>query len=80
MVIKKQIFSKNSSWHHWMSDGQFLQFPKGGGIGHSQVVQIKLATGEQTAVLIDGRELGLNFTEITPSTSRKKDGPGLHLR
>ncbi|MFO7823719.1 MAG: S9 family peptidase [Cyclobacterium sp.] len=62
-VIKKQIFLPQTvRGINWMSDGQFYSSLKEVG-GHSQVVKIKLATGEQTAVLIDGRELGLNFTE-----------------
>ncbi|WP_439483159.1 S9 family peptidase [Cyclobacterium plantarum] len=62
-VIKKQTFLPQTvQGINWMRDGQYYSSLRVVD-GHSQVVKIKLATGEETAVLIDGREIGLNFTE-----------------
>jgi len=61
-VIKNQVFApKTVEGINWMKDGKYYSSLKTVA-GFSQVVKINVATGEENEVLIDGRELGLNFS------------------
>ena len=61
-VIKDQVFApKTVQGINWMKDGKYYSSLKMVA-GFPQVVRINVATGEESEVLIDGRELGLNFS------------------
>ncbi|SHN20918.1 dipeptidyl-peptidase-4 [Cyclobacterium lianum] len=62
-VIRKQTFVPQLvRGINWMRDGQFYSSLRKTE-GYAQVVKINLTTGEQTDVLIDGREIGLDFSD-----------------
>lgn len=60
-VFKKGTFNQKSVHGiNWMKDGQYYSSLIND--GHPKVVKINIATGEQEAVLIDGQQLGINFS------------------
>ena len=61
-VFKKGTFSQKSVYGiNWMKDGQFYSSIVQRN-GAPVVVKINLATGEEAGVLLDGAELGVNFS------------------
>src|SRR5690554_4551464 len=70
-VFKKGTFNQKSvGGINWMKDGQFytsLVSDDG-----SKVVKINVSTGEQEAVLIDGFELGINFSSYSINNDETK--------
>lgn len=61
-VIKKEIYRPETvNGINWMKDGRYYTALKRRN-GFSQVVQINLETGKESRILIDGQELGLNFS------------------
>src|SRR5690606_3955142 len=70
-VFKKGTFNQKSvGGINWMKDGQYYTSlisddgPK--------VVKINVSTGEQEAVLIDGGELGINFSSYSFNNDETK--------
>lgn len=70
-VFKKGTFNQKSvGGINWMKDGQYytsLVSDNG-----SKVVKINVSTGEQEAVLIDGFELGINFSSYSLNNDETK--------
>ena len=61
-VFKNNTFSQKSvQGINWMKDGQFYSKLQRGQAG-TKVVKVNVATGEETAILIDGEALGVNFS------------------
>src|SRR5690554_3183367 len=70
-VFKKGTFNQKSVHGiNWMKDGQYYSSLVNN--GQPQVVKINVATGEQEAVLIDGRKLGINFTDYSFNNDETK--------
>ena len=60
-VFKKGTFNQKSiNGINWMKDGQYYSSLVDN--GQPNVVKINITTGEEEAVLIDGGELGINFS------------------
>ncbi|MCR9081941.1 MAG: S9 family peptidase, partial [Cyclobacteriaceae bacterium] len=71
-VFKKGTFSQKSVYGiNWMKDGQFYSSLVNRA-GSPMVVKINLATGEEEAVLLDGRALGVKFTSYSFNTDESK--------
>jgi len=71
-VFKKGTFYQKSVYGiNWMKDGQFYSSLVNRA-GSPMVVKINLATGEEEAVLIDGRALGVKFTSYSFNTDESK--------
>jgi dipeptidyl-peptidase 4 len=61
-VFKNNVFAQKSVYGiNWMKDGQYYSALQRGATG-AKVVNINVATGEETGVLIDGGKLGINFS------------------
>lgn len=70
-VFKKGIFNQKSVHGiNWMRDGQFYSSLVND--GHPKVVKLNIATGEQEAVLIDGQQLGINFSSYSFNNDETK--------
>src|SRR5688572_11364923 len=70
-VFRKNVFRQETvQGINWMKDGQYYsslvkkEFP--------QVVKINVETGEEVGVLINGRDLGINFTDYTFNNDESK--------
>src|SRR5690554_1266685 len=70
-VFRKNVFSQETiQGINWMQGGQYYsslvkkEFP--------QVVKINVETGEEVGVLINGRELGIQFSEYTFNNDETK--------
>src|SRR5690606_21361583 len=60
-VFKNGTFNQKSIHViNWMKDGQYYSSLIDN--GQPKVVKINITTGEEEAVLIDGEELGINFS------------------
>ncbi|WP_297336252.1 S9 family peptidase [Algoriphagus sp.] len=71
-VFKKNSFSQKSIYGiNWMKDGQYYSSLVNRG-GSPTVVKINLATGQEEAVLLDGRKLGVNFTSYSFNADESK--------
>lgn len=71
-VFKKNTFSQKSVYGiNWMQDGQYYSSLVNRG-GSPTVVKINLATGDEEAVLLDGRKLGVNFTSYSFNADESK--------
>lgn len=70
-VFKKGTFNQKSIHGiNWMKDGQYYSSLIND--GHPKVVKINIATGEQEAVLIDGQQLGINFSTYSFNNDETK--------
>lgn len=70
-VFKKGTFNQKSIHGiNWMKDGQYYSSLIND--GHPKVVKINIATGEQEAVLIDGQQLGINFSNYSFNNDESK--------
>jgi dipeptidyl-peptidase-4 len=70
-VFKKGTFNQKSVHGiNWMKDGQYYSSLVNE--GHPKVVKINIATGEQEAVLIDGQQLGINFSDYSFNNDETK--------
>lgn len=64
-VFKTNTFAQKSVYGiNWMKDGQYYSSLQRG-LSGPRVVKINVATGEETAVLIDGGKLGINFSSYS---------------
>jgi dipeptidyl-peptidase-4 len=71
-VFKKGTFAQKSVYGiNWMKDGQFYSSMVQRS-GAPTVVKINLATGEEAAVLLDGRALGVNFSSYSFNADESK--------
>jgi dipeptidyl-peptidase 4 len=71
-VFKKGTFSQKSVYGiNWMKDGQFYSSLVQRS-GAPAVVKINLATGQEAAVLLDGRALGVNFSSYSFNADESK--------
>ncbi|MHA7129671.1 S9 family peptidase [Algoriphagus namhaensis] len=76
-VTLEDVFKKNTFYEqsvrgiNWMNDGQYYssQINK---MGYPQVVKMNVATGEQEAVLLDGKALELNFSSYSFNSDESK--------
>lgn len=70
-VFKKGTFNQKSIHGiNWMKDGQYYSSLIND--GHPKVVKINIATGEQEAVLFDGQQLGINFSNYSFNNDESK--------
>ena len=70
-VFKKGTFNQKSVHGiNWMKDGRYYSSLINE--GHPKVVKINIATGEQEAVLIDGGQLGINFSTYSFNNDETK--------
>lgn len=70
-VFKKGTFNQKSIHGiNWMRDGQFYSSLIND--GHPKVVKLNIATGEQEAILIDGQQLGINFSSYSFNNDETK--------
>jgi dipeptidyl-peptidase-4 len=70
-VFKKGTFNQKSVHGiNWMKDGQYYSSLINE--GHPKVVKIDIATGEQEAVLVDGQQLGINFSNYSFNNDETK--------
>ena len=70
-VFKKGTFNQKSVHGiNWMKDGQYYSSLIND--GHPKVVKIDIATGEQEAVLVDGQQLGINFSNYSFNNDETK--------
>lgn len=71
-VFKSNTFSQKSVYGiNWMKDGQYYSSLQRGASG-PKVVKINVATGAETAVLIDGAELGVDFSSYSFNSDETK--------
>ncbi|WP_420841173.1 S9 family peptidase [Aquiflexum gelatinilyticum] len=71
-VFKNNTFSQKSvQGINWMKDGQFYSKLQRGQAG-TKVVKVNVATGEETAILIDGEALGVNFSTYSFNADESK--------
>ncbi|MCR9014168.1 S9 family peptidase [Aquiflexum gelatinilyticum] len=71
-VFKNNTFSQKSvQGINWMKDGQFYSKLQRGQAG-PKVVKVNVATGEETAILIDGESLGVNFSTYSFNADESK--------
>lgn len=71
-VFKKGSFSQKSVYGiNWMKDGQYYssQVQRNGA---PAVVKINVATGEEVGVLLDGKALGINFSDYSFNADESK--------
>lgn len=70
-VFKKGTFNQKSVHGiNWMKDGQYYSSLISD--GDPRVVKINVASGEEEAVLIDGREVGINFSDYSFNNDETK--------
>ncbi len=71
-VFKKNTFSQQSvRGINWMKDGQFYSSLTNQ-MGYPAVVKMNVTTGEQAGVLLDGKALGLNFSDYSFNADESK--------
>lgn len=71
-VFKNNTFSQKSvQGINWMKDGQFYSKLQRGQAS-PKVVKVNVATGEETAILIDGEALGVNFSTYSFNADESK--------
>ncbi len=62
-IFKQGVFfQENIQGINWMKDGQYYSSLKHTN-GYPKVVKINISTGKEEAVIIDGKKLGLEFSE-----------------
>ncbi len=71
-VFKKNTFSQQTvRGINWMKDGQFYS-SQINQMGYPTVVKMNVTTGEQAGVLLDGKALGLNFSDYSFNPEESK--------
>ncbi|GAB3666609.1 S9 family peptidase [Echinicola sediminis] len=71
-IFKEGVFNQKSVHGiNWMKDGQYYSSLIREN-GKPQVVKMNVSTGEQEAVLIDGNELGINFSSYSFNSDETK--------
>ncbi len=70
-VFKKGTFNQNTiQGINWMNDGQYYSSLVNNGV--PKVVKINVATGEEEAILINGEELGIDFSDYSFNNDETK--------
>ncbi|MFT5773163.1 MAG: dipeptidyl-peptidase-4, partial [Algoriphagus sp.] len=76
-ITLEDVFKKNTFFQqtvrgiNWMKDGQYYS-SQINQMGYPMVVKIHVTTGEQEGVLLDGKALGLNFSNYSFNADESK--------